>query len=367
MRMPVFRQEEFFERYEFHCRCMLALSGVEPLSYRDLLAMASDDPADPGLVLGYTPSAGYPRLRGLIAGTIPGAVTDNVLVTVGAIEALLITANLLIQRGDEAICLWPSYQPLHEHVTAAGGTVRFVRLEEAEGFRIDLDRVRAAVTSRTRLIIINSPHNPTGQRVSPVALGALASELAEQDVCVLVDEVFREMWRDGDASAWHPDHRNLLVAGGLSKAFGLPGLRIGWLIAPPDMIVQARQYRKYTSLNPGALDQELAIRALLARDRLLARTHGLVEKGLAAALAFLASWPDVFDVIRPAGGGLLFPRLKLPMPTREFCVSLVERTGVLLAPGSDCYDTEGFLRMGFATTEIDDGLRLIGEFLERGR
>lgn len=367
MRMPVFRQEEFFEQYEFRCRWMLALSGVEPLSHRDLLALAAEGPPDPGLVLGYTPSAGHRRLRGLIADAIPGAAADNVLVTVGAIEALLITSNLLIDHGDEAICLWPSYQPLHEYVTAAGGSIRFVRLEEAEGFRIDLDRVRAAVTRRTKLIIINSPHNPTGQRVSPAALGALASELAGQDAYVLVDEVFREMWRDDDASAWHPGHRNLLVVGGLSKAFGLPGLRIGWLMAAPDMIVQARQYRKYTSLNPGALDQELAICALQARDRLLARTHDLVERGLAAALAFLASWPDVFDVVRPAGGGLLFPRLKLPMPTREFCVSLVERTGVLLAPGSDCYDTEGFLRMGFATTEIDEGLRLIGEFLERGR
>lgn len=363
MKMSTFRQEEFFESYEFHCRYMLALSGVQPLTSGELAELLEEAPA-PELELGYTPSAGYPRLRELIAGGYPGAEAANVLVTVGAIEALLIAVNLLIDHGDEAVCLWPSYQPLHEFVTSAGGTVRFVPLDPRAGFRIDLDRVRAAVTSQTRLVIINTPHNPTGQQVSAGQLRDLADDLAGQPARLLVDEVFREMWSDSGPSAW--DGRPALLAvGGLSKSFGLPGLRIGWLVADQELIVRARQYRKYTSLNPGALDQALAIQALVARDRILARTHDLVRCGLHAASDWLASWPAIFDTVAPAGGGLLFPRFKPDMPTRDFCVALVRQTGVLLAPGSDCYDMEGYLRMGFATSQLEEGLSRAAEFLER--
>jgi aspartate/methionine/tyrosine aminotransferase len=363
MKMPVFRQEEFFELHEFHCRYMLALSGVQPLSHGELAGLIGQAPG-PGLELGYTPSAGYGELRELIAGCIPGAGAGNVLVTVGAIEALLISINLLIDPGDEAVCLWPSYQPLHEFVTSAGGSVRFVRLAAEDGFRIDLDRVRAAVTRRTRLVIINTPHNPTGQQVPAAELRELAGDLAGQGISLLVDEVFREMWADAGPCAW--DGRdNLLAVGGLSKSYGLPGLRIGWLIAEPGLVVRARQYRKYTSLNPGALDQALATAALLARDRILARTHDLVRRGLQTALAWLDCWPEVFETVPPAGGGLLFPRLKLAMPTRDFCTALVQQTGVLMAPGSDCYDMEGFLRMGFATSELTEGLAGVTRFLER--
>lgn len=363
MRMPVFRQEEFFEDYEFHCRYMLALSGVEPLTHGALAALLGEDPRA-GLELGYTPASGYPRLRELIAADYPGAGPENVLVTVGAIEALLITVNLLIGSGDEAVCLWPSYQPLHEYVTGAGGRVRFVRLDPAEGFRIDTDRIRAAVTGSTRLVILNTPHNPTGQQVLAGPLRELAGELAGRGVTLLVDEVFRRMWPDGGPSAWD-GRAGLMAVGGLSKAFGLPGLRIGWLVADPRTIVAARRYRKYTSLNPGALDQELAMQVLAASGRILSRTHQMVAAGLREALDWLASWPGVFEVVTPAGGGLLFPRLKLDMPDRDFCVDLVRETGVLLAPGSDCYDMPGHLRMGFATEQLGEGMRLAGEYLAR--
>jgi aspartate/methionine/tyrosine aminotransferase len=363
MKMNVFQQEEFFEEYEFRCRHMLALSGVQPLTHKEFAQLANPVP-EPDLEIGYTPSAGYEQLRERIAATYPGARLDNVLVTVGAIEALLITSNLLIDDGDEAICLWPSYQPLHEFVTGAGGSVRFVRLDPAQGFRIDLDQVRDTATDRTKLVIINSPHNPTGQTVTVADLHRLADELADRGVTLIVDEVFREMWSYAEPTAWdgRPD---LVAVGGLSKSYGLPGLRIGWLVADPDLVVRARQYRKYTSLNPGALDQVLAVKALAARETLLGRTHDLTRRGLGTALYWLTSRPAVFDVAPPTGGGLLFPRLKLDMPTRNFCARLVESTGVLLGPGSDCYDMEGYIRMGFATPELATGLDRIDEFLDR--
>lgn len=369
MKLNIFRQEEFFEEHEFSCRCMLALSGVQPLTHAELAAYVPDGPP-PGLEVGYTPSAGFDELRTAVAevyppvGSLPGADRSNVLITVGAIEALLITTNLLIDPGDEAVCLWPAYQPLYELVTGAGGRVRFVRLEPDEGFRIDLDQVRQAVTPKTKLVIINSPHNPTGQLVPAVDLRALAADLDRQGIYLMVDEVFREMWPDPEPSAWDGTP-NMVVVGGLSKSYGLPGLRIGWMIADPALVVRARRYRKYTSLNPGALDQAWATAVLRKRDRVLARTNALVRDGLKTALAWFGQHEDVFTINPPAGGGLMFPRLRLEVPTRDFCVRLVRETGVLLAPGSDCYQTEGHLRIGFATSELAEGLHQIDEFLRR--
>jgi len=362
MRFAVFQQEEFFEQYQFNCRYMLALSGVQPLTSGELTALLGH--AVPDVDLGYMPSAGYPHLRDRIAAQYPGATREHVLVTVGATEALLIAINLLVEPGDEAVCLWPSYQPLHQYVAAAGGDVRFVRLDPAAGFRIDLDAVRAAVTPRTRLVVLNSPHNPTGQDVPTAELVRLADDLERRGVHLLVDEVFRRMRPGARDSAW-VERANVVVVDGLSKSFGLPGLRIGWFVADPDLVVGGWRHRIYTSMNPGALDQELAAAALHADERVLARTHRLVCGGLRQALDWFAEHEEFFDVVEPAGGGLLFPRLRLDVPTRDFCVQLVEQTGVLLAPGSDCYDMEGFLRFGFATGDLAKGLDLFDRFLRR--
>jgi aspartate/methionine/tyrosine aminotransferase len=360
--MNVFRQEEFFEQYEFHCRYMLALSGVEPLSNGELADLVG--PPGPEVEVGYTPSAGDPALRQLVAAQYPAASLDNILITVGAIEALLITVNLLVGAGDEAICMLPSYQPLHEFVTAAGATPRFVRLSPSTGFQIDVARILDAVTPRTRLVVVNAPHNPTGQDVPTDDLLTLAEDLGRRGVWLLVDEVFRRMWPTSRPTVW-TGQPNVIVVDSLSKSFGLPGLRIGWLVSDPQFAVQGRQYRKYTSLNPGALDQAWAVNALRQQERLLARTHHMVESGLRTALDWFQARPDMFHLIPPVGGGLLFPRLKIAEGTHDFCVRLVEETGVLIAPGSDCYEMEGFLRVGFATRQLDAGLERFDGFLMR--
>lgn len=165
-------------------------------------------------------------------------------------------------------------------------------------------------------------------------------------------------------SAWN-GAPNLIVVGGLSKAYGLPGLRIGWLLGSPEFAVEARRFRKFTSLNAGVLDQHWARCALAHRDTLLARTHRLVTEGLRLALSWFGKRGDHFALVPPRGGGLLFPRLLSGEPTRDFCVRVVGATGVLLAPGSDCYASEGYLRVGFATPYLADGLERLAEYMDR--
>lgn len=363
MKLSVFRQEEFFEDYEFSCELMLALSGAEPLTAAELTEIAGGRPSLDWEV-GYTPSAGYPELRDAIAALNPPAERDNVMVTVGAIEALLILHNLLLDPGDEVVCLWPAYQPLYELANGAGGSVRFVRLERDDDFAIDLGAIEDAVGPRTKVVLLNVPHNPTGQTIAPADLRELARRLAPLGVHLVVDEVFREMRSDHPESSWDGQD-NLIVVGSMSKSYALPGLRVGWLVANPELVVKARQFRKYTSLNPGSRDQQWALAALEHRADVLARTWALTEDGAALATRWLAERADDFDLTAPPAGGLFFPRLLRDVPTLDFCAELVRDTGVLLAPGSVCYETEGHLRLGVATPHLGAGLERIGHWLDQ--
>ena len=365
MKLSVFRQEEFFEDYEFSCELMLALSGAQPMTAAELTEIVGERP-NLDWEVGYTPSAGYPELRGAIAALNPPAGVDNVMVTVGAIEALLILHNLLLDPGDEVVCLWPAYQPLYELANGAGGSVRFVRLEQERDFAIDLAEIEAAVGDRTRVVLLNVPHNPTGQTVSPDDLRELARRLEPRGAYLVVDEVFREMRGDHPPSSWD-GQENLVVIGSMSKSYALPGLRIGWLVANPALVVEARQFRKYTSLNPGSRDQQWALAALEHRDAVLARSWRIAEDGVEIAARWLADHEDDFDVVEPPAGGLFFPRLKRDTPTLDFCGDLVHSTGVLLAPGSVCYDSEGYLRLGAATPELAAGLDRLDGYLRETR
>jgi aspartate/methionine/tyrosine aminotransferase len=365
VKLSVFRQEEFFEDYEFSCELMLALSGAEPMTAAELTEIVGERPRLDWEV-GYTPSSGYPELRDAIAALNPPAERENVMVTVGAIEALLILSNLLLDPGDEAICLWPAYQPIHELAAGAGASIRFVRLEQGDDFAIDLGAIEDAVGPRTKVVLLNVPHNPTGQTVPPEDLQELARRLAPLGVHLVVDEVFREMRSGHPASAWDGQD-NLIAISSMSKSYALPGLRIGWLVADPELVVKARQFRKYTSLNPGSRDQLWALAALEHRAEVLARTWALTEDGADLATRWIADHPDDFELVAPPAGGLFFPRLRHDVPTLDFCAQLVHDTGVLLAPGSVCYDSEGFLRLGVATPQLAAGLDRLDGWLTRRR
>ena len=365
MKLSVFRQEEFFEDYEFSCELMLALSGAQPMTAAELERIVGGRP-DLDSELGYTPSSGCAELRDAIAALNPPAARENVMVTVGAIEALLILHNLLLDPGDEVVCLWPAYQPLYELANGAGGSVRFVRLEQGDDFAIDLGAIEESVGPRTKVVLLNVPHNPTGQTVPPEDLRELARRLAPLGVHLIVDEVFREMRSGHPPSAWDGQD-NLIVIGSMSKSYALPGLRVGWMVANPELVVKARQFRKYTSLNPGSRDQLWALAALEHRAEVLARTWALTEDGAELATRWIADHPDDFELTAPPAGGIFFPRLLHDVPTLEFCAELVHDTGVLLAPGSTCYETEGHLRLGVATPRLAAGLDRLGAWLDTRR
>lgn len=344
--------------YEMNVRWDIAESGIFPMSTREVLDLLPHDERERerdrllDLRLGYSEACGSAELRGLIAGTYENTSPDEVLITTGAIEANFLLFNELLSAGDRVVIVDPAYQQLQSVAKAIGCDVALWKLNQAEGFRFDLDQLRALATPGTRMIVINTPHNPTGAMLSEQALRAIYALAEELDAWVLSDEAYR--WLDLPGSApLAPPMRNLgpraISTGTFSKPFGLPGLRIGWIVAPKEVIRRCWGLRDYISLSPGKLNDALAIIAFRHRDQITARTREIVAENLPVAERWFADNADLVSWTPPRGGILALMRYELDMPSLELANRLAEDYSVMLAPGS-AFGYERFLRIGIGNT-----------------
>ena len=304
MRIDPFELERWQSVHEHHTGINLAESGAHPLRVGELAA-GGDRDALLGQALEYTQTNGTGMLRERIAALYDGASAANVLVTNGSAEANLLACWHLIEPGDEAVVVHPVYMQIPGLIRSFGATVREVWLEPGPSrWRLDLDAVRRAVGPRTRFIAVCNPNNPTGARLDGAAVAELRRIAADRGCWLLADEVYRGAELDGrdTPSAWSGGER-VLVTGGLSKAYGLPGLRIGWLAGPPGPIAALWAHRDYTSIAPGAVNDLLARLALEPgrRVRLLARTRRILAENQAIVAEWAADQPG--RAPDPAGGG----------------------------------------------------------------
>jgi aspartate/methionine/tyrosine aminotransferase len=231
---------------------------------------------------------------------------------------------------------------------AIGCDVSLWKLREETGFRYDLGELERLVTPRTRLVVINTPHNPTGSMLSAEDLARIDRLASSVGARVLSDEAYRWLEIPG-GEPLAPPMRNLAGAGvsvgTLSKPFGLPGLRIGWIAGPEDLVAKCWAMRDYISLSPGKLNDALALLALKHRDRIVERTQSIVRANLAASRAWFAEHADVVSWTPPRGGLLALIRYALDIPSLELADRLAEKYGVMLAPGS-AFGIEHHLRIG---------------------
>jgi aspartate/methionine/tyrosine aminotransferase len=358
MNVEQFAMERMQSTYENLVEFNLSESGVRPLSPRELL---QDSGAIEGLLdqpLVYTQSNGTLELRSAIAGLYEGATVDHVEVTNGGSEANYLALWRLVEPGDEVVMLVPSYMQSWGLARAFGGAVREWRLVEdrtAGRWRVDLDRLSSLVTDRTRLIVICNPNNPTGARLQADELDAIGALADRHGAWILSDEIYRGAEIDGHETAtmWGRARR-VLVTSGLSKAYGLPGLRIGWIAGPTDTIASLWSYHDYTTIAPGALSDRLA-RAALApgrRLRLLERTRGILRANLPIVEQWLASGGGVpgsepgFTWIRPEAGAIVYVKYGATVNSTHLVTQLRERRSVLMVPG-DHFGMDGYLRIGF--------------------
>ncbi len=326
--------ERMQSTFENHVAFNLSESGVHPLRLGELV---EDDAARAALLaegLKYTQSNGTQPLRASIAALYDGATADNIQVTNGGAEANYITTWNLVEPADEVVMMVPNYMQTRGLARAFGATVREWPLAETpSGWRADTDALERLVTPRTKLIIICNPNNPTGARFEADALDRIAAIASRHGAWILADQIYRD---------------RVIVTSGLSKAYGLPGLRIGWVVAPPALVAALWSYHDYVTISPGALSDHLARRALEPgrRARILARTRGILNANYPVIEGWLRAHGTLFTFSAPDAGAIVYVRYHRPINSTVLVNRLREEKSVLIVPG-DHFGMDGYLRIGF--------------------
>jgi aspartate/methionine/tyrosine aminotransferase len=370
MKLEPFAMERMQSTYENEVEFNLSESGVHPLSVRELL----DDPADwDGLLdqaLFYTQSNGTRALRERIAALYPGAAPEHVEVTNGGSEANYVSTWRLVEPGDEVVLMVPNYMQTWGLARAFGGTVREWKLRPDPAnnrWVADTDDLRRLVNARTRLIIICTPNNPTGARIGERELDEICRIAGEHGAWVLSDEIYRGAERDGreSPSVWGRYER-AIVTSGLSKAYGLPGLRIGWIVGPPDFTASTWSYHDYTTIAPGALSDRLARLALMPerRQRLLGRTRRIVRDNYPLIEEWLSAHPGAFTWIRPEAGAICYAQYHYDINSLELANRLRVEKSVLIVPG-DHFGMDRHIRFGYGERPeyLKEGLARVSALL----
>jgi aspartate/methionine/tyrosine aminotransferase len=370
MRIEDFALERFFARYEFAVRHLLCASDVQAGTMADLLSLADDETAArwSGLGLGYTEAPGHPLLRAEIAALYETVSPTDVVVFNGAEEAIFTLANVLLGPGDHAIVAWPAYQSLHSVARATGADVTLHELHASEGWALDVDRMRAQLTPRTRLIVVNVPHNPTGMLPDAATFDAIAELAAEAGAVLLSDEAYRFLERDpADRLPAGADlGAHVVSVGVMSKSFAMAGLRIGWLATrDPALVDAAMRFKDYTTICASAPSEILALIALRARETVLARSRTIVEANLTLVDGFMDRQQEHVTWVRPRGGPIGFPELRAGIPIDRFADDLLREEGVLLAPGSLFGHPGNHARLGFGRTDMAQALPRLEAFMVR--
>jgi len=371
--LPEFRLEVYLGRWEFAARHHLTASDAETLTIAELLELATDEQREQfmQMPLRYTPTWGTDALRAAIASTYEILGPEHVLTFAGAEEAMFWALQELLAPEDHAILTVPNYQSMESIALATGADVDGLPLRAEEQWALDLDVVERLLRPNTRLIAVNFPNNPTGA-VPDVATFVGLVELCEQHgIRLFSDEVYRGLELDPSRTLPHAADvsASAVSLNVMSKAYGLPGLRIGWLASRDRALLERLERRKhYTSICNAGPSEQLATIALSVGERIRARNRAIIAENLPAFDAFFDDWREVFAWEHPQGGCVCFPRLLTGEPSASFCRRLVEQAGVVLL-GADIYESQlaevpaDRFRIGVGRRDPAAALAAFGEFL----
>jgi aspartate/methionine/tyrosine aminotransferase len=370
--LPEFRLETHFARWEFKAQYHMTASDAQSMSLSELMAMASpeDRAAFEHLWLGYTETFGAPDLLEEIAQLYANSDSSNVLCFAGASEGIFAANKILLDSDSHAIAITPNYQS-HESLPLSICDTTGVPLEADDNWSLDIDRIAQAIKPNTRLVTINFPHNPTGAILPRERLDALIELCRKHGIYILSDEIFNGLGRSGTE---HLPYITDLYERGLSlnvmsKAYGLPGLRIGWIAcADTELLQRMEKVKHYLSICNSAPSERLALIALKNRERILARNCQIIDENLLKLNAFFARHSGLFEWRISDGSCMAFPRYLGADGVELFTQRLVEEAGVLLLPGSIYASsltptpTDRF-RIGFGRRGIDEGLAAMDDYL----
>jgi aspartate/methionine/tyrosine aminotransferase len=369
MNIAPFKLERYFARYEFNAPYLLSPSDAESLTLEELLGLADPEGHElwRELSLGYTDSQGHPLLRQEVAALYETLSADDVLIAAPE-EAIYIAMNVLLEPGDHVIVTFPGYQSLYEIAQAIGCRVTRWTLDVREGeWALDFDQLAVSITPRTRMLVINFPHNPTGYLPTRAQLDKIIELARDHDLVLFSDEMYRLLeYEPGTRLPAICDrYGDGISLSGLSKTFALPGLRIGWLATgDSDVLAKMQVYKDYTTICSSAPSEVLAIIALRAREQIRDRSLNIIQNNLRLAEAFFAEHEDWLRWLRPRAGSVAFPYLSRDVEVEAFCDGALREQGVMIVPGT-LFDYPGnHFRLGLGRKGLGVALERLGAFLQ---
>ena len=369
--IPTFKLEEYLGKHEFSSPYILCASDAESFSLEDILSLATEEERHlwKTIRLGYTEVFGLPSLRETIAKSIyPGLNDQNILCFAGAEEGIFCTLSTLLKKDDHVIVLSPCYQSLSEIPKYQGCHVTEVPLREDEEWRINLQDIEHAITPQTRWLVINFPHNPTGQTLRQNELEDLIKLLDHHGIWLFSDEAYRLL---GEEKTTHPTpaaclYDKAISLGVMSKAYGMAGLRVGWIACQnQDVLHKISLMKHYTSICNSTLSEVVSLITLNHAESVLQRNRNIVTHNLKMLDAFFEKYSHMFSWTRPTGGCVGFVRYHGKSSIEELCNGVRKSEGVLLLPGSVYQVETPHFRIGFGRKNMADSLQRFENYIKK--
>lgn len=364
MKLDRFEMERWQSVFEHRVRYNLSESGVDPLSLDELIELTGIENLGASS-LGYGQSNGSDDLRERIAALYDNVSSDEVVVTTGGAEANLAACWQLMEAGAPAAVMVPNYMQVPGLVRNFGGMVRPFELREESGWQPDLDQLRAILDDDVRFILITNPNNPTGASLTPESRRGIVEAAERAGAWILCDEVYQGAELSGipTPSMWG-EYERTIVTNSLSKAYGTPGLRIGWIVAPADITETLWARTDFTTITPATLSDVLATAALApdARARILARTRSILHRNLPLVTEWMESHNGLFRYHPPDAGAICYVRYDAPVNSSVLAEKLRAEKSVLVVPG-DHFGMDHYLRLGFGPPahELQEALEKMGD------
>ena len=368
MKISPFKIEEWMNRYEQSALFDLTTTCIKPLTLRELFEISSLSLSEAKIFdsrLDYGDIIGSERLKTAVRALYINQELNNITITHGAIGANQLVFYSLLEKGDEVVCVVPTYQQHYSIPESIGANVKLYFLKEENNWLPNMEELEQVLTSKTKLLCLNNPNNPTGAVIPNWMLKDIAELAKSKHIWVLSDEVYRGLniignpYSDSVADIYE---RGISV-GSMSKTYSLPGLRVGWICAREDLINEINHQRQYNTISVSIPDEYFASLALENRKKISERNFGILHSGIKAFTDWLSSEPFVQCVI-PNGGTTALVRYKNELPSRKLCKILQSRTGVALLPG-ETMEMEGFVRIGFCAPALKPALDLFSGVLHQ--
>jgi aspartate/methionine/tyrosine aminotransferase len=362
MKLEVFQMERMQSTWENLVEYDMSESGVRPLTLRELVAMGFDLEKFLDVPLGYSQSNGTLKLREALASIYPGTTVDNFQVTNGTSEANYLAALSQLKLGDGFALETPNYMQLWGVPRSLGAETRTFKLRLDREWEPDWEEFEKAVAPGTRMVYVSNPNNPTGAVLSDRAMERIVARCDEVGAWLIADEVYlgAEISRPRTRSFWGMSER-VIVTSGLSKAYGIPGVRIGWMVGPAELMAECWTQHDYVTICPNKMSDEIARVAVMNRDRCYARTREVLQKNIEIGREWVASFDGFLQWREPEAGAIALVKYGADIGSAELCERMRIRQSTLVVPGA-YVGLEGYLRIWLGGREeyLREGLRRIG-------